>query len=51
MQTHILLIFALVTIVLVAIGANRLKLPPAILMVLVGLVLAITPGLPSNGTA
>jgi monovalent cation/hydrogen antiporter len=46
MQTHILLVFVLVTIVLVAIAANRSKLPPAILMVLVGLVLALTPGLP-----
>src|SRR3984957_17959536 len=46
MQTHLLLIFVLVTIVLVAIAANRTKLPPAILMVLVGLVLAVTPGLP-----
>jgi Na+/H+ antiporter len=43
MQTHLLLIFVLVTI---AIGASRSKLPPAILMVLVGLVLAVTPGLP-----
>src|ERR1700688_2724546 len=46
MQTHFLLIFVLVTIVVVAIAANRSKLPPAILMVLVGLVLAVTPGLP-----
>ena len=46
MQTHILLIFVLVTIVLVAIAANRSKLPPAILMVLVGLALALTPGIP-----
>jgi monovalent cation/hydrogen antiporter len=46
MQTHILLVFVLVTIILVAIAANRSKLPPAILMVLVGLVLALTPGLP-----
>ena len=46
MQTHLLLIFVLVTNVLVAIAANRTKLPPAILMVLVGLVLAVTPGLP-----
>jgi monovalent cation/hydrogen antiporter len=46
MQTHLLLIFVLVTIVAVAIAANRSNLPPAILMVLVGLVLAVTPGLP-----
>jgi CPA1 family monovalent cation:H+ antiporter len=46
MQTHLLLIFVLATIVVVAIAANRSKLPPAIVMVLVGLVLAVTPGLP-----
>jgi monovalent cation/hydrogen antiporter len=46
MQTHILLVFVLVTIILVAIAANRSRLPPAILMVLVGLLLALTPGLP-----
>src|SRR5476649_1136868 len=46
MQTHVLLISVLVTIVLVAMAANRWKLPPAILMVLVGLALAVTPGLP-----
>ena len=46
MQTHLLLISVVVTIVIVAIAANRSKLPPAILMVLVGLVLAVTPGLP-----
>jgi monovalent cation/hydrogen antiporter len=46
MQTHLLLISVLVFIVLVAIAANRTKLPSAILMVLVGLVLAVTPGLP-----
>ncbi len=46
MQTHLLLIFVVATIVIVAIAANRSKLPPAILMVLVGLVLAVTPGLP-----
>jgi monovalent cation/hydrogen antiporter len=46
MQTHLLLIFVLATIVVVAIAANRLRLPPAIIMVLAGLVLAATPGLP-----
>jgi monovalent cation/hydrogen antiporter len=46
MQTHLLPVFVLVTIVIVAIAANRSKLPPAILMVLVGLMLAVTPGLP-----
>jgi monovalent cation/hydrogen antiporter len=46
MQTHFLLIFVLTTIAVAAIAASRLKLPPAIVMVLVGLVLAVTPGLP-----
>jgi Na+/H+ antiporter len=46
MQTHLLLIFVLTTIALAAIAASRSKLPPAIVMVLVGLVLAVTPGLP-----
>ena len=46
MQTLLFLIFVLATIVVVAIAANRFKLPPAIVMVLAGLLLAITPGLP-----
>src|SRR5580700_2426997 len=46
MQTHFLLIFVLTTIAVAAIAASRLKLPPAIVMVLVGLALAVTPGLP-----
>jgi monovalent cation/hydrogen antiporter len=46
MQTPLFLIFVLATIVVVAIAANRFKLPPAIVMVLAGLLLAITPGLP-----
>jgi len=46
MQTHLLLIFVLATVVVVAIAADRSRLPPAILMVLVGLALAVTPGLP-----
>ncbi|MGA2128525.1 MAG: Na+/H+ antiporter [Xanthobacteraceae bacterium] len=46
MQTHVLLIFVLATIVGVAIAADRSRLPPAIVMVVVGLVLAVTPGLP-----
>lgn len=46
MQTHLLLIFVLTTIALAAIAASRSKLPPAIVMVLVGLALALTPGLP-----
>jgi monovalent cation/hydrogen antiporter len=46
MQTHFLLIFVLATIVVVAVAADRSKLPPAIVMVLVGLALALIPGLP-----
>jgi monovalent cation/hydrogen antiporter len=46
MQTHVLVIFVLTIIALAAIAASRSKLPPAIVMVLVGLVLAVTPGLP-----
>jgi NhaP-type Na+/H+ or K+/H+ antiporter len=46
MQTHFLLIFVLTTISVAAIAASRSKLPPAIVMVLVGLALAVTPGLP-----
>ncbi len=46
MQTQFLLISVLATIVIVAIAADRSKLPPAIVMVLVGLALAVTPGLP-----
>ena len=46
MQTHVLLIFVLATIAGVAIAADRSRLPPAIVMVVVGLVLAVTPGLP-----
>src|SRR6202171_6334807 len=46
MQTHFLLIFVLTTIAVAAIAASRSKVPPAIVMVLVGLVLAVTPGLP-----
>jgi monovalent cation/hydrogen antiporter len=46
MQTHLLLIFVLTTIAAAAIVASRSRIPPAIVMVLVGLVLAVTPGLP-----
>jgi Kef-type K+ transport system membrane component KefB len=41
MQTLLFLIFVLATIVVVAIAANRFKLPPAIVMVLAGLLLAV----------
>ena len=46
MQMPLCLIFVLATFVVVAIAANRFKLPPAIVMVLAGLLLAVTPGLP-----
>jgi CPA1 family monovalent cation:H+ antiporter len=46
MQTHLLVIFVLAIIAVAAIAADRSKLPPAIVMVLVGLALALTPGLP-----
>ena len=46
MQTHVLVIVILATIAVAAIAASRSKLPPAIVMVLVGLVLAVIPGLP-----
>ena len=49
MLTHVLLIFVLATIAGVAIAADRSRLPPAIVMVVVGLVLAVTPGLPRVG--
>jgi Na+/H+ antiporter len=46
MPTHLILVFILVTVAAVAIAANRTKIPAAILLVLVGLVVAVTPGLP-----
>jgi monovalent cation/hydrogen antiporter len=46
MQTYPILIFTLVTVAAVAIAANRTGIPAAILLVLVGLVLSLTPGLP-----
>jgi CPA1 family monovalent cation:H+ antiporter len=46
MQTHLILVFILVTVAVVAIVANRTRIPAAILLVLVGLVLSVTPGLP-----
>src|SRR5271169_6401754 len=46
MQTYSILIFVLVTVAVVAIAANRTRIPAAILLVLVGLVLSVTPGLP-----
>jgi NhaP-type Na+/H+ or K+/H+ antiporter len=46
MQTYSILIFILVTVAAVAIAANRTRIPAAILLVLVGLVLSVMPGLP-----
>jgi CPA1 family monovalent cation:H+ antiporter len=46
MQIHLILVFILVIVAAVAIAANRTKIPAAILLVLVGLVLSVTPGLP-----
>jgi monovalent cation/hydrogen antiporter len=46
MPLHLILAFILVTVATVAVVANRTKVPAAILLVLVGLVLSITPGLP-----
>jgi monovalent cation/hydrogen antiporter len=46
MQIHLILVFILVTVAAVAIAANRTRIPAAILLVLVGLVLSVTPGLP-----
>jgi monovalent cation/hydrogen antiporter len=46
MQTYSIAIFVLVTVAAVAIAANRTRIPAAILLVLVGLVLSVTPGLP-----
>jgi NhaP-type Na+/H+ or K+/H+ antiporter len=46
MQTYTILIFVLVTVAVVAIAANRTRIPSAILLVLVGLLLSVTPGLP-----
>jgi Na+/H+ antiporter len=45
-QIHLLLVFILLTVAAVAVVANRTKVPAAILLVLVGLVLSVTPGLP-----
>jgi monovalent cation/hydrogen antiporter len=46
METSSILIFVLVTVAAVAIVANRTRIPSAILLVLVGVVLSMTPGLP-----
>jgi monovalent cation/hydrogen antiporter len=45
-ETIQILVLLLVVIAAVAVAAARLKIPPAILLVLVGVVLALIPGLP-----
>jgi monovalent cation/hydrogen antiporter len=42
-----ILVFLLIVIAAVAVAAARLKLPPAILLVITGVVLALIPGLPT----
>lgn len=51
LQTIETLIFLLVVIAAVSAVAQRLKVPPAILLVVTGVVLALTPGLPSVALA
>ncbi len=46
MQTYSILIFILVTVAIVAIASNRTRIPAAILLVLVGLLISLMPGLP-----
>jgi CPA1 family monovalent cation:H+ antiporter len=46
METSSVLIFVLMTVAAVAIVANRTRIPAAILLVLVGIVLSMAPGLP-----
>src|SRR6516165_748798 len=46
MQIHLILVFILVTVAAAAIVANRTRIPAAILLVLVGVALSMTPGLP-----
>ncbi|HEY1365359.1 MAG TPA: Na+/H+ antiporter [Xanthobacteraceae bacterium] len=46
MHIHLVLVFILVTVAAVAILANRTRIPAAILLVVAGLVLSATPGLP-----
>jgi monovalent cation/hydrogen antiporter len=51
LQTIETLIFLLFVIAAVSAVAERLKLPPAIVLVLTGVVLALVPGLPAVGLA
>src|SRR6516225_2007388 len=46
MPIHLILVFILLTVAAVALLANRTRIPAAILLVLVGLVLSVLPGLP-----
>ncbi len=46
LSTSQILVLLLIVIAAVAFIANRLKIPPAILLVLTGVVLALVPGLP-----
>jgi CPA1 family monovalent cation:H+ antiporter len=46
MQTYSILIFVLVTVAIVAIASNRTRIPAAVLLVVVGLLVSLTPGLP-----
>ena len=41
------MLFLLAVLVLVAVGAQRFKLPPSILLVIAGVILALIPGLPA----
>jgi monovalent cation/hydrogen antiporter len=45
------LVLVLVVVAVVGIAAKRLKIPPAILLVLTGVVLALVPGLPTVNLA
>src|SRR5271169_4630201 len=47
MNTFQILILLLIVIAAVAFAATRLKIPPAILLVLTGVILALVPGLPT----
>jgi monovalent cation/hydrogen antiporter len=46
MQTYSILIFILVTVAIVAIASNRTRVPAAILLVVVGMLISLMPGLP-----
>ena len=46
-----ILVFLLIVIAAVAVIAARLKIPPAILLVLIGVVVALVPGLPTGELA